>query len=404
MRNEFERILSPVSLDAFFEESYERKPLHLSGRKVEEVFPGLPDIDKFEELLWSHEYKLRRSLRVNRQGKYLQPPPDSTGKDLFRWAVDAFGEGYTLILNGTDTLSEDIARLARAIESETGGKVAANAFLTPPDNHGFNPHFDTHDVFILQLEGAKVWRLFDERINLPVDRQIFLIDQNTLNEPTLEVELQPGDLLYVPRGTVHGAFTKCGPSLHLTVGYRPLRWSDYLKALVEVCVESDAELRRSIRPTSLLGDQRQVLSQLASITNHAKSSRIRRLALERFNEGLVGQLRPLPGGHIRTRLAADEVTADTKVKRREGSLCHVYETGDFVRIQFPGAGLVAEADLQPGSLQAPLAAAGSFRYVANSDTSFTAKNLPDGLSLDSRVAIVRRLVQEGLLIISNGDA
>ena len=32
-----------------------------------------------------------------------------------------------------------------------------NAYITPPENQGFAAHYDTHDVFVLQVSGSKRW-------------------------------------------------------------------------------------------------------------------------------------------------------------------------------------------------------------------------------------------------------
>lgn len=392
-------LLRPLGAEAFFELHYERSPLLLTGRAAEEVYPGFPDLDGFEELLWRHEERLRRVLRVNKGGKYFELPHPAQGKDVFRWAVDRFADGCTLILNGTDHLSVPVARVTRAIEAEIGGRVAANAFLTPAGSRGFLPHFDTHDVFVLQLQGTKVWRLYDRRVELPVDRQIHLIDQATLGPHEHEFELHAGDLLYVPRGTIHGPFTKDVPSLHLTMGYRPLRWGDYLKALLGVVVDREVALRRSMRPSDLRNLADALPAQLEMIAKAARSPRLRRLALERFQEGFTAQLRPLPGGHLRSALRAHEIQPDTVLVRRSEALCHVYELGDRVRIQFPGVGIVGEDDLQPGAIEAPLAAGGALRRIAASTDPFTAHDLPSILSMESRLALLRRLVREGLLVV-----
>ena len=34
-------------------------------------------------------------------------------------------------------------------------------YITPADAQGFAPHYDDVDVFILQVEGRKLWRLYD---------------------------------------------------------------------------------------------------------------------------------------------------------------------------------------------------------------------------------------------------
>jgi ribosomal protein L16 Arg81 hydroxylase len=391
-------LLQPVGTAAFFESSYERKPLLLTGREVTAVYRGFPDLDGFEELLWRHEDRLRRILRVNKDGRYFEPPHPAQGKDVFRWAVDRFADGCTLILNGTDHLSVPIAQVTRAIEVEIGGKVAANAFLTPAASRGFLPHFDTHDVFVLQLHGTKIWRLYDRRVDLPIDRQIHLIDQSTLGPHEHEFQLQPGDLLYVPRGTVHGPYTTDSVSLHLTMGYRPLRWCDYLGALLSVVVESEVKLRESLRPSSLAHVGAELPARLDLLLRAAGTPRMRRLAMERFQEGFTAQLRPLPGGHMRSALRSPEVSPDTPVRRRPEAICHVHEVGNRVRIQFPGIGIVGDRDLQPGSIEAPLGAGGILRQIARSVEAFTARDLPPILTLESRLVLVRRLVREGLLV------
>lgn len=393
------RLIAPVSEDEFFSNYYERKCLHLGDRDPNAVYSGFPDVEGFEQLLWQHEYKLRQSLRVNKGGKYLKIPHHASGKDVFRWALERFNEGYTLILNGTDHISLDIARVARAIESETFGKVAANAFFTPAENRGFLPHFDTHDVFVLQLAGSKHWYIYDQRINLPVDRQIRLLDQNTVGEPIEKYELLAGDLLYVPRGLVHGAFTASNPSLHITMGYRPMRWSDYLSALVGVVAEECDALRSSVRPRELCLDDEAFETIFSKFTDHVRSPRVRQGALDRVGEAFLAQLRPLPGGHLKALNDSKKIAESTMVFRRDNTPCEVFENDTSVRIQFPGVGLASSDNLKPGAVSAPLSAGGAIRYMATTNSPFCACDLPKILSKDSRIALVRKLVEEGLLVL-----
>ena len=41
-----------------------------------------------------------------------------------------------------------------AIDRGDEFELQVNAYLTPPDSRGFNKHFDTHDVFVLQILGS----------------------------------------------------------------------------------------------------------------------------------------------------------------------------------------------------------------------------------------------------------
>ena len=70
---------------------------------------------------------------------------------------------------------------------------------------GFAPHFDDVEVFILQIEGKKRWRLYEPR-NKQEELPRFSspnFDQSEIGEPCLDVVLEAGDLLYLPRGTIH---------------------------------------------------------------------------------------------------------------------------------------------------------------------------------------------------------
>ena len=78
-------------------------------------------------------------------------------------------------------------------------------YLTPAGTQGFAPHYDDIEAFVLQLEGKKRWRVYKPlspgetlpRYSSPN------YDQSILSEPIIDVVLEPGDLLYFPRGYVH---------------------------------------------------------------------------------------------------------------------------------------------------------------------------------------------------------
>ncbi len=77
--------------------------------------------------------------------------------------------------------------------------------MTPAGCQGFAPHFDDIEAFALQLEGKKRWRVYkpiDESQALPfVSSRNFT--QEEIGEPIIDCVLEPGDLLYFPRGFIH---------------------------------------------------------------------------------------------------------------------------------------------------------------------------------------------------------
>lgn len=132
--------------------------------------------------------------------------------------------------------------------------VGTNVYLTPPNSQGFAPHYDDIEAFVLQLEGAKHWKVYAPRTpqeHLPrVSSHNFTQDE--LGKPILDVKLEPGDMLYFPRGYIHQAVTVEGKhSLHLTTSvFQKTSYADLLEALVpaalQTAINSDVRFREGI--------------------------------------------------------------------------------------------------------------------------------------------------------------
>jgi lysine-specific demethylase/histidyl-hydroxylase NO66 len=75
-------------------------------------------------------------------------------------------------------------------------------------------------VFILQLEGKKKWKLYSPPASDELPREYSRdLDQDECGEPLMELELEEGDLLYFPRGTIHQVpYTTALRSLEVPIG------------------------------------------------------------------------------------------------------------------------------------------------------------------------------------------
>ncbi|WP_236595498.1 cupin domain-containing protein, partial [Mycobacterium paraintracellulare] len=49
--------------------------------------------------------------------------------------------------------------LSHSLEVELNFPTRVNAYVTPPDATGFAPHYDPHDVLVLQIRGSKTWHV-----------------------------------------------------------------------------------------------------------------------------------------------------------------------------------------------------------------------------------------------------
>ncbi|MER5969163.1 cupin domain-containing protein [Streptomyces sp. NPDC002055] len=204
------------------------------------------------EALPQHAYTVPVTTRRNTVWQQLKPA------ELHRHLA----EGATLVLDAVDELHPGIGRLAQALERHLHTGIQVNAYASWTPKEGFGVHWDDHDVLVLQIDGAKRWRIYGPTRQAPLHRDTD-VPEPPPNEPIIELVLNAGDMLYLPRGWWHAVAASEGVhSLHLTCGMQTATGADLLRWLSEdlrreLCVRSDlprfgteeekADLMRSLR-------------------------------------------------------------------------------------------------------------------------------------------------------------
>lgn len=149
-----------------------------------------------------------------------------------------------------------VSTMLAHLEEEFGQGFGANTYLTPAGSQGFSPHWDDVEAFVVQLEGRKQWRIHAAReaTDILPRESSKNFTQEEVGEPIMTVWLEPGDLLYFPRGTIHQAVSASDThSLHLTVstGHQNT-WADLFDRVVPAALQQAAadlpELRESLPP------------------------------------------------------------------------------------------------------------------------------------------------------------
>lgn len=167
-----------------------------------------------------------------------------------RGAVAAeYEAGATIILNQAQRIVPALGQFCQALEHAFSSHVQTNLYLTPPGAQGFPSHFDNHDVLVLQVEGEKLWRLYDQPVATPFRGERFDSSVHDRGPIRHEFILRAGDCAYIPRGLMHDAETSGDqPSLHVAVGIIAKTWADLvLEAVSEVALREPA-FRRSLPP------------------------------------------------------------------------------------------------------------------------------------------------------------
>lgn len=102
---------------------------------------------------------------------------------------------------------------------------------------GVGPHIDNYDVFIIQGMGRRRWRVGDA-----IPMRQFCPHPALLHvdpfEPIIEVEMEPGDILYIPPGFPHDGFTY-EDTLNYSVGFRGPNGRDLISSFADYALEND---------------------------------------------------------------------------------------------------------------------------------------------------------------------
>lgn len=138
-------------------------------------------------------------------------------------------EGATLVLNRVESKSRVIHSLVRDIMELTCRRAVANAYIAFGGAGSFGKHWDTHDVFVVQLKGSKRWRVYEPTFMNPIAGQTSAGHKDECPlVPVLDTLLEDGDILYIPRGWWHEAIPIDGcPTAHVAIGTHPHHLIDY---------------------------------------------------------------------------------------------------------------------------------------------------------------------------------
>lgn len=242
---------------AFLTSIYEREALVVEA-KDRSRFDGLISIDAVDAIVTGTDLK-RGDLLLADASRDNGVPEDRYIDDqgyVDRGAVAMqYRAGATIILNQAQRLVPALGQLCQGLEYVFSAHIQTNLYLTPPHAKGFPTHFDNHDVFVIQTEGEKLWRLYEMPVDIPYRGERYQSSIHDKGELKQEFVLRRGDCAYVPRGLMHDAETSGDDaSLHITVGLISRTWADLiLEAVSEVAVRRP-EFRRSLPPGFALSE------------------------------------------------------------------------------------------------------------------------------------------------------
>ena len=298
-----------------------------------------------------------------------------------------YQRGATIMLQRVERSWPPLTALCGNLEQVFYHPVDANAYLTPASSQGFGVHYDTHDVFILQLAGSKHWRLYDAPLRVPLESQPF--DQLDVNPGPLsqQIDLHAGDLIYLPRGMFHEALTSTCSSLHVTVAITPHRWADLIADAVAVVARQDERFRESVPLGPLRGQDAGALEDRFEELLRILSERVNLAeVLDAMTDRFIAERRPPLDGQLAQLKELGRLRLRTVVARRAGLLHRLALQQDKVMLVFSRKKITYPSEMEP-----------ALRYIAAAG-EFEVGSIPN-LDVAQRLLLVHRLVREGFLIV-----
>jgi len=386
-------LISPTSADTFGRDYWEKKSL-----LIQRDTPGyykelltLDGIDQFLSLSSLHESEVQVIIDGRKAAPYqlAADRPGGWGQAL-EVLYEHYRSGATITVMFLHQQWAPLAELCRSMSAELSATVQVNAYLTPAAAQGFNPHYDTHDVFIAQVYGAKRWRLYESAVKLPLDSRRFTVPPGGLGEPEHEIELRAGDLLYLPRGTVHEATSGETASLHLTIGATHPTWAGVLHTLIDKVSAADRRYRAAL-PIGFTRDAataRECTDRLAGLIAGLADNTADGTLIADAARIVTARKWPALRGHLLDLEALRKLDLDTPLRRRPDLHWTLNRENGVISLEFHG-----KAIRLPGALAAEL-------EFAATGTEFTGRDIPGSLDEPGRLTLLTTLAREGFLSLS----
>lgn len=265
--------LGRLPVAQFMRRTWQRRPLLVRG-----ALPGLQaPVDRATLVALARREEVESRLVTTLNGRWqLKHGPLARLPSPTR-------PGWTVLVQGLEAwvpaAAELLARFRFIPDARLDDLMASYA----SDGGGVGPHVDSYDVFLLQVQGRRRWRISRQRdlAEVPGLPLKILADFR----PTAEWVLEPGDLLYLPPHVAHEGTAVGGDCITCSVGFRAPtagdlaeRWLDALAgqprlranltdpglpatrhpaALPPSLVDQASRRLRELRPT--LADTRQLL-------------------------------------------------------------------------------------------------------------------------------------------------
>jgi hypothetical protein len=385
-----QRMLGPMPLDTFLDDVLGKRFVKLEGKLCAEPRSDLLGENPEQAILAAFS-NLAPKIGYHAAAPSGPPPSIEPVADTlaFKAKIEAFHAlGYTVRIPEIQTLTPELGRFIRALELLFQTPVKAQAFWGRGDARA-PVHHDDYDLIVVHLRGRKRWFISTDPSDLPnIWRTI--PEQPESLERYVEVDVEPGDLLYLPRGTVHRV-DAVSDSIHASIGFVPLT----LREAIIACLDHLSDLSLPLRETvgarlaaqiqasdfgNLAGRVRDGMALLAS---QCKTDAFVAGALQRRSSRIIGDLAKLsePTGRI-------TLSPATRMRHSPLGVCHLSGSASKIDFAYPGGHHYIHRGAEQG-----------IAFIAHTP-EFRIRDIPGAVGDDVRMALVEQLLSSGFLEVA----
>lgn len=212
--------------EIFLARHWQRKPLLI--RSALENFS--PPLDRHEVAGLALEEGVESRIVEHRDGLWQLHHGPFSEQDFQR------DFPWTLLVQAVDHHIPEVAALRQLVDFLPQWRMDDVMASYAVDGGSVGPHYDNYDVFLLQGEGERLWKLGQfcdgDSPLLPHD-ELRILDTFHCEQEYL---LGPGDMLYVPPGVAHWGIAQ-GECTTFSIGFRAPRINDMVSRWVDQLLE-----------------------------------------------------------------------------------------------------------------------------------------------------------------------
>ncbi len=386
-----EYILEPITLNTFVNDYWDKTPFYIQREKPD-YYNNILTIEQVNEYLDRNDIRFP-AIRMAKNGVGIPLSEYSSiisiGKYASEGLIDTdkffnkFNNGATVFLQMMRSSVKSLSTFVSQLEKELRFRVETHLFLTPNHSQGLSAHYDTTSSFIMQVFGNKTWTVYKPILELPAIDQTFNMDTYSGSEKIFEVTLQPGDLIFIPRGFIHEAKTSNEMSLHITTVLCPPTWLDIFNLVVEG-LKDDHEFRRSsinhLFKESSVDNFTYLKKKVKALTNY------RNIFQSLHDDTQARQVKDNTN-RLFDYLNISKINNSSKLAKRKDINFAIIEHGKSVELKF-----------YDKKIEFPNFVLEILNYITEND-EFLIKDISNKLDDKGKLVLTRKLIKEGFLKI-----